>query len=128
MVQKEVTAQVPVLSILSLPSLAIDEVTLDFELKLVAHDTGSTAAVAAPAAAPTGKAGKVVSHLAATSVRAAKLFAVPARANLVRGAEGKTTLDTTGSIKIRVVARRQDTLGLQKVQSLLDGATGEKVT
>jgi len=127
-VQKQVTAEVPVLSILTLPSLAIDEATLDFELKIVAHDAGSPAGVSAPAP-PTPKSPRsgFFNHVATGVSQVVKLFAVPARANLVRASDGSTTVDTTGSIKIHVVARRQDTLGLQKVQSLMDAATGEKV-
>jgi hypothetical protein len=119
MVQKQITAEVPVLSILSLPSLAIDEASLDFELKIVAHDTGIAAS------APAAGSGK---SMLAGAAQPAKLFAVPARANMVRASDGSSTVDTTGSIKIHVVARRQDTVGLQRVQSLLDAATGEKTT
>jgi hypothetical protein len=129
MVQKQVTAEVPVLSILSLPSLSIDEASLDFELKIVAHDAGSpttTATSAGSKAATTS--GTMSGTMMASPALPAKLFAVPARANVVRGSAGTTTVDTTGSIKIHVVVRRQDTLGLQKVQSLLDAATGEKTT
>ena len=97
MIQKQVTAEVPVLSILSLPAIAIDEATLDFELKIVAHDAGSPAASLAAAAAPLNKSvrgSKVAAPLLEAPVQAAKLFTVPARATLVRAADGSTTVDT----------------------------------
>jgi hypothetical protein len=127
LVQRQVTAEVPVLSILPVPAIAIDEATLDFELKIVAHEPGSAAVATAPAATGT-KAGKVAAPLMAKTMTAAKLYAVPARAQIVRGTGGSASFDTTGSIKIHVVARRQDPLGLQKVQALLDAGATETVT
>jgi hypothetical protein len=127
LVQKQVTAEVPVLSILSLPSIAIDEASLDFELKIVAHDPGNAATAAVPTT-PAPKGAKAAAPMVAKATPVARLYAVPARSQIVRGTGASAAIDTTGSIKIRVVARRQDTLGLQKVQSLLDAGANETVT
>ena len=113
--QKQVTAEVPLLSILSLPSLAVDEATLDFDLKIVAHQESSAAS------AGTG------SQRIAPGATPSKLFATPARKVPVKAADGTNTMDTTGTIKVSVVMRRQDTLGLQKIQALLDSASNEKI-
>lgn len=106
MVTKQVTAEVPLLSILSLPSLGVDEATVDFNLRVVAHDAGS---------GPTSNAASRMTP----GIASRKLFALPAK----RPA-GTSTTDTTGALSVRVVVRRQETLGLQKLQGILDSATG----
>lgn len=111
--QKQITAEVPLLSILSLPSLAVDEATLDFNLRIVAHETSSASGA---------KNSRITGGISPT-----KLFAAPAR-NVATRSNGNTTVDTTGALAVRIVARHQETLGLQKIQSLLESATGETQT
>ncbi len=113
MENKQVTAELPLLSILSLPSMAVDEATVDFELKVVAHDEP-----------PVSPAPKTIGRLGQRE-EPRKLYTVQARKTPVRQADGTKTMDTTGTLKVKVVVRRQETMGLQKIQALLDSATKE---
>lgn len=114
--QRQVTAEVPLLSILALPSLAVDQATLQFDLTLVAHEAASGSS---PSPSPTkGRLGQ--------AELPRKLFAVPARKSTITQDDGSKTIDTTATLKVSVVARRFEPLGLQKIQALLDGAIVEK--
>jgi hypothetical protein len=113
MENRQVTAELPLLSILSLPCMAVDEASIDFELKVVAHNE--------PPASPTPKAiGKLGQR-----EEPRKLYTVQARKTPIRQLDGTKSVETTGTLKVKVVVRRQETMGIQKIQALLDSATKE---
>jgi hypothetical protein len=107
---REVTATLPLLSIVNLPSLTVDEANIQFDLQLVAHE-----------ARPAATSGATKSLLAP-----AAHYAVTARKQSLRNKDQQTVIDPAGTVKMTVTVRRQPTLGLEKLQSLLDGAHGER--
>ncbi|HSG90637.1 MAG TPA: DUF2589 domain-containing protein [Pseudomonadales bacterium] len=111
LVERTVTATLPLLSVVNLPAIGIDEAQLDLRLRLVAHD----------------EAAPVASKLRAVSLPSAlKLFAIPAKTQIVRGSATSTSVDPSGTLAIRVTLRRQESLGQDRLQDLLDGAFGEQ--
>ena len=54
-----------------------------------------------------------------------KLYAVPAKKQLVRSAKESIAIDSAGTVKVNVTMRQQEPLGLEKIQSLLEDATDE---
>ena len=100
-VRNKVTASVPLLTLINLPSLAIQEATIDMDLQLVAHEPG------------------------AKSEDPLSLWVVPARKQVVRTPDQALALDAAGTIKLHVVMRQESPLGLDKIQSLLDSGSEE---
>ena len=109
--RKRVTASVPLLTLINLPAIAIEEATIEMDLQLVAHERES-------------QEDRIVQG--APGQEALKLYAVPARKQIVRSPERALAVDAAGTIKIRLVMRQQSALGLEKVQSLLDTGSEEK--
>lgn len=108
-VTREVTASVPLLSIVNLPSIAVDEATVDMELQLVASAPASSAPTLP--AAP-----RLPSPVA--------LFATPLQPRAVR----QQQVDSAPvGMRVSVKLRRQDALGIDRLQSLLDNAVTELI-
>ena len=107
-VQRKVTASVPLLTLINLPSIAIHEATIEMELRLVAHEES-------------------VSEGAAGEKGPLKLFVVPSRKQLVRTSQQAFAIDSAGTIKLNVTMRQEAALGLDKLQSLLETGTQELV-
>ena len=108
LVRQKVTASVPLLTLINLPSIAIDEAKIEMDLRLVAHEQTGTEEDA-------GKRPPL------------KLYAVPAKKQIVRSQERALAVDSAGTIKINVTMRQQEPLGLSKVQDLLEGGAEEVV-
>jgi len=100
-VRNKITASVPLLTLINLPSISIQEATIDMDLQLVAHEPG------------------------AKSADPLNLWVVPARKQLVRTPDQALALDAAGTIKLHVVMRQESPLGLDKIQSLLDSGSEE---
>ena len=103
-VQKVVTASVPLLTLINLPAIAIEEATIDMDLQLVAHEETKTA---------DGNPGPL------------KLFVVPGKKQLLRTSDSALAVDSAGTIKLHVVMRHQNPLGLEKIKALLDSGSHE---
>lgn len=117
--QREMTATVPLLSIINLPMIAIDEARVEMELKIVAHEpveAPSSTSALAKAAAP--------ANLPAAS-GAQKLYTVPARRLQTSGASNGGSVDATGNVKVAITVKRLATDGLDRLASLLDGSYQE---
>jgi hypothetical protein len=108
-VRKRVTASVPLLTLINLPAIAIEEAIIEMDLQLVAHEREA-------------QDGRL---LKSPDQEPLKLYAVPARKQIVRSPEKALAVDAAGTIKMRLVMRQQTALGLQKVQSLLDSGSEE---
>ena len=106
LVRNNVTATVPLLTLINLPAIAIDEATIDMELQLVSHEESSTA--------PSGS-GKL------------DLYVVPAKKQVVRTGSQALAVDSAGTIKLHVVMRQEQALGLDKIQRLLDSGGDENI-
>ncbi len=104
-VRKQITASVPLLTLVNLPAISIQEATIDMDLQLVAHEQSSS---------PAGQQG------------ALDLYVVPAKKQVVRSSQQAVVVDSAGTIKIHVVMRQEPALGLDKIQSLLDSGSEEK--
>ena len=100
-VRNKVTASVPLLTLINLPSISIQEATIDMDLQLVGHEPGSK------------------------SEDPLNLWVVPARKQLVRTPDQALTVDAAGTIKLHIVMRQDSPLGLDKIQSLLETGTEE---
>lgn len=103
-VRRKVTASVPLLTLVNLPAIAIQEAKVRMDLRLVAHQESQTPGEGSDAL---------------------KLYAVPAKKQLVRTASEAFAIDSAGTIKIEVTMSQQEPLGLDKVQSLLDSGNEE---
>ena len=107
-VRQKVTATVPLLTLINLPTIAIHEATVTMDLRLVAHRPSETGPRAFGAqAAPL------------------RLYAVPARKQLVRSASDAFAIDAAGTIKIQLTMRQESAVGVDKIQSLLESGTEE---
>lgn len=109
-VRKRVTASVPLLTLINLPAIAIEEAIIEMDLQLIAHEREA-------------QVKRVMGSL--EGQQPLKLYAVPARKQIVRSPEKALAVDAAGTIKMRLVMRQQTALGLQKVQSLLDSGSAE---
>jgi hypothetical protein len=94
---------VPLLTLINLPAISIQEATVDMDLQLVAHEQ------------PTSVTGADQGPL--------NLWVVPAKKQLVRTSQQALTVDSPGTIKIHVVMRQEAALGLDKIQSMLDSSS-----
>lgn len=106
-VQRKVTANVPLLTLINLPSIAIEEAKIQMDLRLVAHQESSEG-VEDPNSP-------------------LKLYAVPAKKQLVRSEQSTIAVDSAGTIKMQVTLRQQEPLGLERMQSLLEDGTDQIV-
>lgn len=118
LVRNQVTASVPLLTLINLPSIAIQEAKVEMDLRLVAHETAQTPST------PSSSGGTA----AAAPEGALKLFVVPSRKQLVRTGEQAIAIDSAGTIRISVTMRQEPALGLDKLQSMLESATAETIT
>lgn len=106
-VQRLVNASVPLLTIINLPSIAIQEAIIDMDLQLVAQET-------------TGIEGeKEKSPL--------RLHVIPAKQQVVRTSGQALAIDTAGTIKMHITMRQEPAVGLEKIQSLLGSGVSEKI-
>lgn len=111
-VTQQVHASVPLLSILNLPAIAIDEATVDMDMQLVASTPASTpSAATSPSRAP------------AETPQPMHLFALPMQPRT----SGQQQDATRVGMRVSVKLRRQDALGMDRLQSLLDSAVSEEV-
>lgn len=104
-VQRRVTATVPLLTLVNLPAIAIEEAKIEMDLRLVAHQ--GTGDDEADPSTPL------------------KLYAVPAKKQLIRSEQATMAVDAAGTIKMQVTLRQQEPLGLDRVQALLEEGTDQ---
>jgi hypothetical protein len=104
-VKSNVTATVPLLTLVNIPAIAIQEATIDMDLQLVSHEET--------------KSGGAPGQL--------DLYAVPAKKQVVRTADQAMTVDSAGTIKLHIVMRQENALGLDKIQRLLDSGGDEHI-
>jgi hypothetical protein len=107
MVRRRVTANVPLLTLVNLPAIAIEEAKINMDLRLVAHEESGTPE---------------------DDQKPLRLFAVPAKKQLVRTPREAFAIDSAGTVKIQITMRQQETLGLEKVQNLLESGTEELIS
>lgn len=106
--RRKVSASVPLLTLVNLPTIAIDEAKVRMDLRLVAQRRGE-------------------SHGTETTSQPLQLYAVPAKKQLVRSANEAFAVDAAGTIKIEVTLRQQAPLGLDKIRNMLEGGASESV-
>jgi len=112
LVRQKVTAHVPLLTLINLPSIAIHEAKVQMDLRLVAHQESGADADPDEAQPP---------------VTPLRLYAVPARKQLVRTAQEAFAIDSAGTIKIEMTMRQEPAVGLDKIQSMLESGAEERI-
>ena len=116
--QSTVSVTLPLLSIINIPSIAVDEANMDLEFRIVAHGdqeerTTSSRSIAA-------------SSGAAQLIQPRRLYAIPARKNTVVNNE---VVDSSASVRVSVKFKRlEQPLGVDKLMSLIDDAATETVS
>ena len=122
--ERTVTATVPLLTIIRLPAVAVDEATIDMSLRVVAQERPGNG----PLPPPEDRLGDL--RRLADIGRPPGLFAIPAR-RPVRPPPGQPTTESAtqdASIHVTVRLRRlEQPLGLDRLESVLDSAFAERV-
>jgi hypothetical protein len=124
-VTRRVTASLPLLSIVSLPALAIDSADIDMDLRIVA-----TEAPATPTPPPRPPGGRPPGPLVPVDRPPLKLWTVPLRPKppAGTGSPARPEVTTVGGIRISVTLRRLDLpLGLERVERLLNEGYREEI-
>lgn len=110
---RNVTVQMPLLSVVSLPTIAIDEATVDLDLRIVAfaeEEPGSRR----PTTTQTRKA---VMGRFGPSGRDVGLFAVPTKPSRPRTPDAQTQVG--GTMRVSVTMRRVESpLGMEKIEAM----------
>lgn len=106
-VRNRITASVPLLTLINLPAISIQEATIDMDLQLVAQEQTTSSS---------GAKGPL------------NLYVVPARKQVVRTAQQVVAIDATGTIKLRMVMRQDNALGLDKIQNLLASGAEDRTS
>jgi hypothetical protein len=113
--RKKVTATLPLLSIVNLPSLAIDEADIQLSLRLVAHDD------AAPQAAP--RPMKLETSKLARLPQPRQMFVVAEKlAPVSTGGNGGAQRNTSMNVSIKL-KQQPFPLGLDRLQALLEDSS-----
>jgi hypothetical protein len=123
LVTRRVTATLPLLSIVSLPALAIESADIDMDLRIVA-----TEAPPAPAPQPSGL--RPGGALVPVDRPPLKLWTVPLRPKppVGTGPPARPEPTTVGGIRVSVTLRRLDLpLGLERVERLLNEGYQEEI-
>ena len=123
LVTRKVTASLPLLSIVSLPALAIDSADIDMDLRIVATE-------APPAATPQPPGRRPPGPLVPVERPPLKLWTVPLRPKppLGTGSPARPEVTTVGGIRVSVTLRRLDLpLGLERVERLLNEGYREEI-
>jgi hypothetical protein len=110
--RKKVTATLPLLSIVNLPSLVIDEANIDLNLRLVAHDP-----------TPIQPATKRLDPGSLAQLpQARKLFVVAERPSQPVGSNDQRTASMHVTVKLK---QQPFPLGLDRLQSLLEDSSDQ---
>jgi hypothetical protein len=122
LVTRRVTASLPLLSIVSLPALAIDSADIEMDLRIVA-----TEAPPVPAPQPAGR--RPAGPLVPVERPPLKLWTVPLRPQRPpAGSPSRPEVTTVGGIRVSVTLRRLDLpLGLERVERLLNEGYREEI-
>lgn len=134
LVTRRVTASLPLLSIVSLPALAIESADIDMDLRIVATEAPTPPtplptppSPAPPAPEPRPPAGRPTGPLVPVDRPPLKLWSVPVRPRPLPS--GTPQAQTVGGIRISVTLRRLDLpLGLERVERLLNDGYREEIT
>lgn len=122
LVTRRVTASLPLLSIVTLPALAIDSADIQMDLRIVATESPPEP----PQPEPRPPGGPVLPPVRPPL----KLWAIPVRPlpPLQPGQPAPSGPTTVGSIHISVTLRRQELpLGLERVERLLNEGYSEEI-
>ncbi|TFV58325.1 UNVERIFIED_ORG: DUF2589 domain-containing protein [Bacillus sp. AZ43] len=124
LVTRRVTASLPLLSIVSLPSLAIDAADIQMDLRIVA--TEAPPEPPEPEPRPPGRPGGPLLPPVRPPLR---MWAIPLRpAPLPPGRPPPADPATVGSIRVSVTLKRLDLpLGLERVERLLNEGYREEI-
>lgn len=110
---QNVTVQMPLLSVVSLPTIAIDEATVDLDLRIVAFANEEPGAQR-PTATQTRQA---VMGRFGPSAKAVGLYAVPAKP--LRPRTPEATTQVAGTMRVSVTMRRMESpLGMEKIEAM----------
>lgn len=124
LVTRRVTASLPLLSIVSLPALAIDSADIEMDLRIVATE-------APPAPQPRPADTRPTGPLVPVERPPLKLWTVPLRPKPLPppGSPARPEVTTVGGIRISVALRRLDLpLGLERVERLLNEGYREEIS
>lgn len=120
---QNVTVQMPLLSVVSLPTIAIDEATVDLDLRIVAfaaEEPGSRR----PTMTETHKA---VLGRFGPSAKAVGLFAVPTKP--ARPTSPAAQTQVAGTMRVSVTMRRVESpLGMEKIETMFAEAVRSEQT
>ena len=124
LVTRTVTASLPLLSIVSLPALAIDSADIEMDLRIVATEAPPTPA---PRPRPPGR--RPSGPLVPVERPPLKLWTVPLRPlPPAAGTPARPGVTTVGGIRVSVTLRRLELpLGLERVERLLNEGYREEV-
>lgn len=126
LVSRRVTATLPLLSIVTLPALAIDSADIRMDLRIVATE----APPEPPAPEPRPPGGPPVGPVLPPVRAPLKLWTIPVRPlpRLQPGQPTRSDPATVGSIRVSVTLRRLDLpLGLERVERLLNEGYSEEI-
>lgn len=123
LVEQDVTVKLPLLSVISLPTIAIDEATVSLDLQIVAYEQQSDA----PAKLGAAHAARVATLPSLPSVRSAArpigLYALPARQRRPAAAGPGTGSGADSAVHVSVTLRRIEApLGMEQIDSMLSEA------
>jgi hypothetical protein len=130
LVTRRVTASLPLLSIVSLPALAIESADIDMDLRIVATEAPPPPTPPSPPPTPPTPrppAGRPTGPLVPVDRPPLKLGSVPVRPR-PRPTTGAPEPQTVGGMRISVTLRRLDLpLGLERVERLLNDGYREEI-
>jgi hypothetical protein len=107
MFSRAYTRGATLLTLINLPAIAIQEAMIDMDLQLVAQERTTSSS---------GAKGPL------------NLYVVPAREQVVRTAQQAVAIDATGTIKLHIVMRQDNALGLDKIQNLLASGAEDRTS
>ena len=112
--ESQVNVTLPLLGMVNIPSIAIDEATMNLEVRLVAHGDEDNGAPAVQEPTPPIGLGTQVA-------KPRRLFAVPARKNAI---VDNRPVDAGASVRVTVKFKRlEQPLGIDKLLNLIDTAS-----
>ena len=128
LVSRRVTASLPLLSIVSLPALAIESADIDMDLRIVATEAPPTPQPRPPTPQPRPPAGRPTGPLVPIDRPPLKMWSVPLRPR-PPGSPAPPEAPAAGGIRISVTLRRLELpLGLERVERLLGDGYREEIT
>lgn len=120
---QDVTVQMPLLSVVSLPTIAIDEASIDLDLRIVAFATEE----ADSQRSTVTQTRKAVMGRYGPSAKAVGLFAVPTKPS--RPGAPQAQSQVAGTMRVSVTMRRVESpLGMEKIEAMFAEAVRSQAT